>query len=405
MTAGLSERAFAGVHAALSTSLARGEVPGLVAVVDLDGETRVEALGAMERGGSRPVRRDTIFRISSMSKPITAAATLTLVDEGTLHLDDTVDRLLPELAHRRVLRRIDGALEDTVPAKRPITVRDLLTFTLGFGDLFADPAHVPILKAANDLRIGMGPPEPGVTPPPDEWVRRLGSLPLMYQPGERWMYNTGADVLSVLLARASEEPLENLLHERLFDPLGMKDTGFHVPAAKMDRFGPTYWTNFMTGKEETYDGARGGQWSRPPAFPSGAGGLVSTTDDYLAFARMLANGGEHGKTRILSRRSVEAMTKDQLAPSQKADELVPGYWASHGWGFGMAVLTKGDELSPSPGRYGWDGGMGSSWFNDPSEGLTAILMTNRMWSSASPPDVCRDFWKAAYAAVLGERSR
>ena len=382
----------------------RGDVPGLVALVSRDRETHVEVLGTMERGGGAPVRRDTIFRISSMSKPIMAAATMNLVDEGIFRLEDDVNRLLPELAHRPVLRRIDGPLEDTVPAKRPITVRDLLTFTLGFGALFADPARVPILKAANDLRIGMGPPEPGGMPPPDEWIRRLGSLPLMYQPGERWMYNTGADLLGVLVARASGTPLEALLHDRLFEPLGMKDTSFHVPPAKMDRFGPVYWTDFRTGKEAVYDETRGGQWSRAPAFPSGAGGLVSTADDYLAFARMLADGGQHGDARILSRRSVEAMTKDQLTASQKADELVPGYWATHGWGFGMAVLTKGDELSASAGRYGWDGGMGTSWFNDPNDGLTAILMTNRMWSSPNPPEVCREFWKAASAAVGGTRS-
>ena len=249
------------------------------------------------------------------------------------------------------------------------------------------------------LQIGNGPPAPGSMPPPDEWIRRLGTLPLMYPPGARWMYNTGADILGVLLARASGKPLEAFLRDRLFEPLGMKDTAFHVPAAKMARFGPTYWTDYRTGQEAVYDEARGGQWSRPPAFPSGAGGLVSTADDYLAFARMLADGGEHGKARILSRRSVEAMTRDQLSPHQKADELVPGYWANHVWGFGMAVLTKGDEFSSSPGRYGWDGGMGTSWFNDPNDGLTAILMTNRMWSSPNPPDVCRDFWKEGYAAA------
>lgn len=155
----------------------------------------------------------------------------------------------------------------------------------------------------------------------------------------------------------------------------------------------------MTGKEGVYDEAEGGQWSRPPPFPSGAGGLVSTADDYLAFAQMLMNRGEHGKGRILSAPSVEAMTRDQLTPPQKASGLVPGYFDTHGWGFGMSVTSGADELSSTPGRYGWEGGMGTSWFNDPREGLLAILMTNRMWSSPNPPDVCRDFWKHAYASI------
>lgn len=396
---GATEAGRVGIRRTLESEMAAGRVPGLVAAVSRGGETHVEVVGSLRADGGRPVRRDTIFRISSMSKPVTAAATMVLVDEGALQLDEPVERLLPELANRRVLRRIDGPLDDTVPARRPITVRDLLTFTLGFGALFADPAAVPILKAANELQIGMGPPTPSMMPPPDEWIHRLGSLPLMHQPGEEWMYNTGADVLSVLVARAAGKPLEAFLRDRLFAPLGMKDTAFHVPGAKMERFGPTYWTNFMTGQEGIYDDAEAGQWSQPPAFPSGAGGLVSTVDDYLAFAQMLLRRGEYGRERILSQRSVEAMTRNQVTRDQTKAELVPGYWDSHGWGFGMAVLTKPDGLASSPGRYGWDGGMGSSWFNDPTEDLTAVLLTNRMWSSATPPNICTAFWRSAYDAA------
>lgn len=383
------------MHEVLTAHVARGEVPGLVAAVGRRGDVHVDVVGSASVGGA-PIRRDAIFRISSMSKPVTAAATMILVDDGTLRLEEPVDRFLPELAHRRVLKQVDGPLEAAVPAKRPVTVRDLLTFTMGFGLMFAPPDAVPILKAANELQIGMGPPNPSSMPPPDEWIRRLGTLPLMYQPGERWMYNTSADVLSVLIARASGKPLEAFLRERLFEPLGMKDTAFSVPAAQIDRLPPSYWTNYRTGKEEVYDEARGGAWSRPPAFPSGAGGLVSTIDDYLAFAQMLLNGGEHGEARILSKRSVEAMTKDQLTREQKASPLVEGFFDTHGWGFGLSVVTRPDELSSVPGRYGWDGGMGTSWFNDPNEGLVAILMTSRMWSSPNPPDVCRAFWKLAY---------
>ncbi len=395
---GLSRAALDRMHATLSAYVAKGDLPGVVTAVAHGDETHVDVIGTMAPG-ALALRRDTIFRISSMSKPVTGAATMLLVEDGILKIDDPVDRLLPELAHRRVLKNVEGPLEDTVPAKRPITVRDLLTFTLGFGVLFADPESVPILKAANAQQIGMGPPMPAVMPPPDEWIRRLGSLPLMYQPGERWMYNTGADVLSVLIARASGKPLDVFLRERLFAPLGMKDTAFYVPEEKMDRLPPSRWRNYMTGKEEVFDEARGGQWSRPPAFPSGAGGLVSTVDDFLAFARMMLNGGLHGKERILSAGSVRAMTKNHLTKDQEGSELVPGYWDNHGWGYCLSMLTAADELTSKPGRYGWEGGMGSSWFNDPNEDLAAILMTPRMMNGPDPPAHFRAFWKSAYEAV------
>ena len=238
----------------------------------------------MALGGNDPMRRDTIFRISSMTKPVTAVATMILVEECKLRLDEPVDRLLPELADRRVLRAVDGPLDDTVPANRPITVRDLLTFRMGFGMVMAMPGTSPIQDAPHEVMLGQGPPHPSKTPAPDEWIRRLGTLPLMHQPGERWMYNTGSDVLGVLIARASGQPFETFLRERIFEPLGMKDTGFSVPAAELDRLATSYWTDPETGALELHD-EPDGQWSRPPAFPSGAGGLVSTVDDYLAFAR------------------------------------------------------------------------------------------------------------------------
>jgi CubicO group peptidase (beta-lactamase class C family) len=163
-----------------------------------------------------------------------------LVEECKLRLDEPVDALLPELAERQVLKRLDGPLDDTVPAKRPITVRDLLTFRMGFGQIMAPLDAYPILKAANELQIGMGPPNPSTMPAPDEWMRRLGSLPLMHQPGERWMYNTGSDVLGVLIARASGRELPTFLRERLFEPLEMRDTGFSVPEASLDRLATSY---------------------------------------------------------------------------------------------------------------------------------------------------------------------
>ncbi len=299
-----------------------------------------------------------------------------------------------------MLKRLDGPLDDTVPAKRPITVRDLLTFRMGFGQMMAAPDAYPILKAASEQQIGMGPPSPSTLPAPDEWIRRLGQLPLMHQPGEKWMYNTGSDVLGVLIARASGQPLETFFRERIFEPLGMKDTGFSVPAASLDRLATSYWTDPESGELTLYDDAEGGQWSRPPAFPSAAGGLVSTIDDYLAFGQMMLSQGKHESSRILSRLSVETMTTDQLTPEQKAvSGLVPGYFDSHGWGFGVSVVTRRDDVAAVPGRFGWDGGLGTSWYSDPREDMVTILMTQRAWTSPSPPDVCLDFWTSAYQTI------
>ncbi len=399
-TGGLSKARLGRMHDVMAGYVERGEVPGLVTLVSRRGEVHVDAIGMKAVEGQDPIRRDTIFRISSMTKPITAAATMILVEECKLRLDEPVDRWLPELAERKVLKRLDGPLEDTVPANRPITVRDLLTFRMGFGQMMAPPDAYPILKAASEQEIGMGPPSPSTLPAPDEWMRRLGTLPLMHQPGEKWMYNTGSDVLGVLIARASGQPLETFLRERIFEPLGMKDTGFSVPAAKLDRLATSYWTNFETGALELYDEAKSGQWSNPPAFPSGAGGLVSTIDDYLAFGQMMLSQGKHESSRILSRPSVETMTTDQLTPEQKAmSGLVPGYFDSHGWGFGVSVVTRRDDVAAVPGRFGWDGGLGTSWYSDPREDMVTILMTQRAWTSPSPPDVCLDFWTLAYQTI------
>jgi CubicO group peptidase (beta-lactamase class C family) len=388
---GLSKARLGRMHDVMAGYVDRGEVPGLVTLVSRCGETHVDAIG---------MPRDTIFRISSMTKPIVAAAAMILVEECKLRLDEPVDRLLPELAGRTVLKRLDGPLEDTVPAKRPITLRDLLTFRMGFGQMMARRDAYPILQAAHELQIGMGPPNPAAMPAPDEWMRRLGSLPLMHQPGEKWMYNTGSDVLGVLIARAAGQPFETFLQERLFGPLGMKDTAFSVPAEKLDRFATSYWTNFTTGKFEIFDRAEGGQWSRPPAFPSGAGGLVSTIDDYLAFGQMLLHMGKHERERVLSRPTVETMTMDHLTPEQKAvSGLIPGSFDGFGWGFGVSVVTRRAAASGPFGRFGWDGGLGTSWGSDPREDMVTILMTQSAWTSPNPPNVCVDFWTSAYQAI------
>ncbi len=344
----------------------RGEVPGYVAAIARPDGVEVDVAG--------DVARDTIFRIASLTKPITAAAAMILVDAGALELDAPDERWLPELANRRVLRAIDAPLDATVAAQRAITVRDVLAFTLGLGIPFAPPGTYPIQRAMAELQLGQGIPRPQTAPPPDEWLRRLATLPLMAQPGERWIYNTGSDVAGVLIARAARQPFDVFLRERLFAPLGMKDTAFAAPATRLR---PAY-----DGEMQLYD-PPDGEWSRPPAFPAGAAGLVATIDDFLAFARMLAERGG----RVLSPRAVAELTRDQLTPAQKAAALwLPGWFAEHSWGFGMSVDPDG--------RYGWAGGLGTIWQNRPEQREIRILFTQRAFTSPVPPRICAELLSA-----------
>jgi CubicO group peptidase (beta-lactamase class C family) len=388
------------LHDVMVRHVETGAAPGLITLISRRGEVHVDAVGVRTLGGRDPVRRDSIFRISSMTKPITAVAAMILVEECRLRLDEPVDRFLPELADRRVLKRIDGPLDATDPAHRSVTLRDLLTFRLGFGTLPTPPDATPIQRAVSERQLGMGPPRPSVVPAPDAWIRRFASLPLMHQPGERWMYDTGSDLLGVLIARASGQPFDTFLRERIFGPLGMIDTGFSVPSSKQDRFTTSYAPNDETGALERYDAAVGGEWSRPPAFPSGAVGLVSTIDDYLAFGQMMLSNGKHGRQRVLSRPSIETMTTDQLTSEQKARSgLVPGAFDSQGWGFGVAMATKRTDPTQPIGSFGSEGGLGTSWRSDPSERMVSILLTQAAWPSPIPSKLCLDFRNLAYQAI------
>ncbi len=360
---------------AMNGYVERGEIPGFVTLVARGDEVHVDAVGKLTVDRGDPMHRDTLFRIASLTKPITAAAAMLLVDDGALRLDDSVERWLPELANRRVLKRIDSQLDDTVPAKRPITVRDLQTFCFGFGSVMAMPGTYPIQKPISEGQLGGdGPPHPSLTPAPDEWMRRLGELPLMYQPGERWAYNTGSDVLGVLIARASGKSFGAFLRERLFGPLGMKDTAFSVPTCKVERLPGCYYLDRDSRKLEVFDGSENSEYSRPPALESGAGGLVSTVDDYFAFCRMLLNKGVWSSQRVLSEAAVESMTRDQLTPDQRIGAEL--FFRNHSsWGFGIAVNISHELPWTVPGRFGWDGGFGTSAYSDPANQLTGILLT------------------------------
>jgi CubicO group peptidase (beta-lactamase class C family) len=377
----------------------RDNVGGVVWLAALGDDVEVGFAGALTRGEERPVQRDTIFRIASMTKPIVAIGALVLIEECRLRLDDPIDELAPELADRRVLVDPHGELDgETVPAHRPITVRDALTFRLGLGMDFTAPWPQPLLEAMGALELGAGPPEPQRPPEPDEWMRRLATLPLLYQPGERWLYHTGSEVLGVLIARAAGQPLDAFMRERVFAPLGMGDTGFAT--SDVDRLCSSYATNPETGARFVFD-APTGQWAKPPAFPSGGGGLVSTVDDVHAFGRMLLAGGRlPDGSRLVSAAAVEAMTTDHIGADRGASG--PSLDGSQGWGFGVAVQVRPTGLAPTAGSYGWAGGLGTSWANDPTKGLVGVVLTTDAFTSPfPPPTVIQDFWTCVYAAIDG----
>ncbi|MEU9118385.1 serine hydrolase domain-containing protein [Streptomyces sp. NPDC048506] len=403
---GFSEAGLRRLREVLTRHVESGKIPGLVALVSRGEETHVEAIGTMRHDGGAPMCRDTIFRMASTTKPVAVAGAMVLLDECRLRLDDPVDRWLPELADRRVLKRPDGPLDDTVPARRPITVRDLLTSTFGLGlDMTAQDS--PMMGALFEQRVygENGWLLPAVEP--DEWMRRLGALPLMYQPGERWQYNISDDVLGVLVARVTGQSFEDFLRERIFAPLGMKDTGFHVPADKIDRLPPLYAPDPQTGEFTVEDAAEGGHHSGPPAFPSGGGGLDSTVDDYHAYFRMLLNHGMHDTERILSRPAVELMTTNRLTPEQLAARealarslvhMSYGLGQQGGWGFGMTVRTYRGDYAPV-GQFGWDGGSGTTTYADPANQLVGILLTQTGMSTPDSALAINDFWTTLYQAI------
>ncbi len=385
------------LHAVVADHVERDTVGGVAWLAARGDEVEVGVAGVLTRGEGDPVRRDTVFRIASMTKPIVAVAALVLVEECRLRLDDPVDDLLPELADRRVLVDGRGPMDGaTVPAARAVTVGDVLTFRLGLGMDFTAPWPQPLLEAMGELGLGWGPPDPQAPPGPDEWMARLGTLPLLYQPGERWLYNTGSDVLGVLVARAAGQPLDAFLRDRVLEPLGMGATGFATP--DVSRLGSTYTRDPATGELVVYD-PPDGQWAKPPAFPSGGGGLVSTVDDVHAFGRMLLAGGRlPDGSRLLSRASVEAMTTDHLGPAREVCGPAPD--GSQGWGLGVGVQVRRTGLARSVGSYGWDGGLGSSWANDPAERLVGVVLTTDMFTGPFPPPaVIRDVWTGTYAAL------
>lgn len=397
--AGLVKSRLVRMHEVLSGHIETKQMPGLVALVSHNDDVHVETLGTLYFDVPVPMQRDTIFRIASITKIVVAVAAMILIEECRIRLDDRIDPWIPELADRRVLKSLASEPDDTVHARRAITLRDVLTYRMGFGSIIAMPGTYPIQKLIRDYRIGGdGPMLPSQVPLMDEWLRRLGSLPLLAQPGERWMYHTSGDLLGALIARITGQSLGTFLRERIFDPLGMKDTSFHVSPQKIDRMPGFYTFNRATNQLEYFDDPCNNAWASPPLFELGGGGLVSTLDDYFAFSRMMLNKGRYGREQILSRASVELMSSDQLTPEQReGSELFFGDYSS--WGLGVAVDIRRREIFHTPGRYGWTGGFGTTAYIDPAENMIGILFTQRMMDSPEPPKVFSDFWNLAYAAM------
>jgi CubicO group peptidase (beta-lactamase class C family) len=371
----------------LETAVADGSVPGAVGLVARDDRIEVQAVGDADTQGTAPMAEDSIFRIASITKPITAAAVMMLVEDGRIALADPVARWLPELASPRVVRTPASPVDDTVPANRPITVEDLLTFRAGYG--FPSDFTLPAVGLLFS-ELNQGPPQPQAVVAPDDWMAALSRIPLLHQPGEAWLYNTCADILGVLIARVCGRPLPEFFAERLFEPLGMTDTAFEVPAGKLGRFTSCYLTGLELADPP------GGQWSSLPAFPSAAGGLVSTGDNWLRFALMLLAGGTSGGRRLLSPESVRQMTTDHLTAPQREGSTL--FLEGQGWGFGGSVDVAAIDPWNVPGRYGWIGGTGTAAHITPSTGAVTILLTQVQVAGPTPPALMRDFWRYAATA-------
>jgi CubicO group peptidase (beta-lactamase class C family) len=421
------------LHDSMAAHVAAGHLPGLVTLVARGEDVHVDTIGTPSFTDQTPLARNAIFRIASLTKPITAVAALSLVEEGLLRLEEPIDELVPELAGCRVLRAIDAELDDTVPAKRPITLEDLLSYRMGFGSVMAPPGSYPIQRAEAALGLQSigGPPWPPAAHDVDGWIGALGSLPLMYQPGEQWLYNTSAQVLGVCLARACGHDLESVLRERIFEPLGMVDTGFTVPSDKLSRLTTLYRPDPETRELSVLDDPARSWWSIPPSFPDASGWLVSTIDDYWSFVSMLlargapqgagsgkrgapqgagsgkrgapqgAGSGKRGARRgqrVLTPATVALMTTDRLTASQRGPAAL--FLGKHrGWGLGLAVPAAGSSDQPLPFGIGWDGGTGTTWRSNPHSGVTGILFTQREATSPAPPPVVEDFWAGANAAT------
>ena len=345
---GFDEHRIGRLAEVMARHVEQDDVGGVAWLAARDDDVEIGTAGVLTRGVAEPIRRDTVFRIASMSKPIAAVAALLLVEECRLRLDDPVDDLLPELANRQVLLDPLGPIDGpTEPAVRPITVHDVLTFRLGYGMAFDWPWPQPFLDATMELGIATAPPQPQLAPDPDTWIQQLGTMPLLHQPGERWLYHYGSDVLGVLIARASGQPLERFLAERVFEPLGMTDTAFfaHRPRAAhvLLRARPRNGRIARASTRPTASGPHARRSRRA------AVGWSRRVDDFFAFGRMLLAGGRlPDGSRLLSH--ALGRGHDHRPDRRGAGVPGPSIDGSLGWGFGVGVQVRRGRSRPDGGR-------------------------------------------------------
>ena len=341
----------------LEDHVARGTAPGIIGVSGAP-DGRVEVVAA----GDLPA--DAVVRIQSMTKPVVTVAALRLVQSGRLDLDDPVERWLPELADRQVLRTPTSPLDDVEPATTPITVRHLLTNMSGYG-MMTVPCPLQDAMIANQTQAG---PEP-VALGAQEWLDALATLPLAFQPGTGWRYHHSFGILGILLSRVVGGSLEDYLRADLFEPLGMVDTGYTVPIDQAHRL-PAAYRHDESGALVEIEPAAAGFYVAPAPFDLSHAELVSTASDYAAFARMLAAGGIHDGKVVVSPELLVQLHTDQVPAGANAeDSFFPGFWNGTGWGYGVAVVTEGDH----PGRYGWSGGLGTDFFIDRDGSFRIVL--------------------------------
>jgi CubicO group peptidase (beta-lactamase class C family) len=375
-TGGLAPEALAQIPVALQGVVDAGDLSGFVTLVWRKGEVaQVNTLGLRDIAGKLPMTRDTLFRIASMTKPVTSIAALMLMEEGKLRLEDPITRWIPELGGLQVLKDPEGPIDQTYPAARDITVEDLMTHRSGLAYGFTS---IGPIAYAYEERLGA----PLGTPlTPDEWLAALGTLPLSYPPGERFHYSHATDVLGFLVARIEGKPLGEVLRERIFAPLGMDDTFFWCPPEKRDRLARLYKAPPEGGPLEdvSFPIAK-----TAPAFEAGGGGLISTADDYLKFARMMLGRGEVDGVRLVKADTVELMAANRLTEAQREIPFmgIP-FWGGQGFGLGVSVITDPAKQewmgAGSRGAFGWPGAFGTWWQADPAQDMVMIyLIQNSM---------------------------
>lgn len=373
LRAGLSPQGLAQIAPALQTIIDNGDLSGAVTLLWRRGEVaQVNALGWRNIEQQLPMQRDTLFRIASMTKPITSVATMMLCEQGKLRLEDPITKWAPEFADMRVLRSPTSELTDSYAAPRDITIDDLMTHRAGLAYAFTSMG--PIAKAHEDALNHVASARSALST--DEWMKALGNLPLTFAPGDRFHYSHATDVLGIVAARAAGTTLRELLQQKIFAPLGMTDTDFWVPPAKHARTATVYRMDLQADALQAVPFPTP---DTPPDFCSGGGGLFSTVDDYLRFARMLLNKGELEGVRLLQPATVELMTRNRLTDAQRAIPFmgIP-FWAGQGFGLGLSVITDPVKQAwmgiGSQGSFGWPGAFGTWWQADPSEDMVLLYM-------------------------------